>query len=160
MLTQQDGVRLFRASQISRIDNELPRLTVPVLVLHPREVQRPSLDECAELVALIPGARLVEISGGWPLLDGDFDSALPFIERFLTERLDVAPPAKRDAHSLSARELDVLRLLTVGRSNRQVANELVISLSTVAKHVTSILDKTGAANRTEAAVYARDHGLA
>ncbi len=60
---------------------------------------------------------------------------------------------------LTPRELQVLRLIAVGKSNREVAEELVISLSTVAHHVTNILNKTGAANRTEAAAYAARHGL-
>ncbi|HEY4685433.1 MAG TPA: LuxR C-terminal-related transcriptional regulator, partial [Dehalococcoidia bacterium] len=45
------------------------------------------------------------------------------------------------------------------RSNPQIADELVISLNTVQHHVSNILAKTGCANRTEAAVYARDRGL-
>ncbi len=64
-----------------------------------------------------------------------------------------------DAAGLTARELEVLGLITIGRTNREVAEELVISLSTVAHHVTSILNKTGAANRTEAAAFANAHGL-
>lgn len=60
---------------------------------------------------------------------------------------------------LTPRELQVLRLIAVGKSNREVAEELFISLSTVAHHVTNILNKTGAANRTEAAAYAAHHGL-
>jgi NarL family two-component system response regulator LiaR len=64
------------------------------------------------------------------------------------------------AQDLSLRELEVLRLLAAGRSNQQIADELVISLNTVRRHVSNIFDKTGVANRTEAAGYARDHGLA
>jgi DNA-binding NarL/FixJ family response regulator len=60
---------------------------------------------------------------------------------------------------LSGREVEVLRLIAAGRSNPQIAEELVISLNTVQRHVSNILAKTGAANRTEAAVYARDKGL-
>ena len=60
---------------------------------------------------------------------------------------------------LTQREVEVLRLLALGRNNREVAEELVISLRTVAHHVTSILTKTGAANRTEAAAYAARQGL-
>ena len=60
---------------------------------------------------------------------------------------------------LTPRELQVLRLIAVGKSNRELAEELFISLSTVAHHVTNILNKTGAANRTEAAAYAAHHGL-
>jgi len=54
----------------------------------------------------------------------------------------------------------VLRLVAAGRSNQQIADALVISLNTVARHVSNIFDKTGAANRTEAADYATRHGLA
>jgi len=60
---------------------------------------------------------------------------------------------------LSDRELEVLRLLAAGKPNRQIAEELVVALSTVKKHVAHILDKLGAANRTEATARARELGL-
>jgi DNA-binding CsgD family transcriptional regulator len=60
---------------------------------------------------------------------------------------------------LSWREVDILRLVAVGRSNREIGLELSISGHTVANHVRSILRKTGAANRTEAAGYAYRHAL-
>jgi DNA-binding NarL/FixJ family response regulator len=63
-------------------------------------------------------------------------------------------------HGLSQREVEVLRLVAAGRSNQQIADELVISLNTVRRHVSNVFDKTGVANRTEASVYARDHGIA
>ena len=55
---------------------------------------------------------------------------------------------------LTDREVDVLKLLAIGRSNKDISKVLTISLSTVATHVRSILSKTGSANRTEAAAYA------
>jgi DNA-binding CsgD family transcriptional regulator/tetratricopeptide (TPR) repeat protein len=60
---------------------------------------------------------------------------------------------------LSWREVDILRLVAVGLSNREIGLELSISGHTVANHVRSILRKTGAANRTEAAGYAYRHSL-
>jgi len=60
---------------------------------------------------------------------------------------------------LSARELEVLALLADGRSNQAIAAELVISLDTVKRHVSHVLDKLGAANRTQAVGRARDLGL-
>ena len=60
---------------------------------------------------------------------------------------------------LSAREVDVLRLVADGRSNREVGEALFISQNTVANHVRAILQKTGCANRAEAAVYAARHQL-
>jgi LuxR family transcriptional regulator, maltose regulon positive regulatory protein len=61
--------------------------------------------------------------------------------------------------ALSDRELEVLRLLAAGKPNRQIAEELVVTPNTVKKHVTHILDKLGAGNRTEATARARELGL-
>jgi DNA-binding CsgD family transcriptional regulator/tetratricopeptide (TPR) repeat protein len=60
---------------------------------------------------------------------------------------------------LTAREVEVLRLLAIGRTNKDVSLVLAISLNTVATHVRNILNKTQCANRTEAATYAIRHGL-
>jgi DNA-binding CsgD family transcriptional regulator len=60
---------------------------------------------------------------------------------------------------LSERELEVLRLLAAGKPNQQIAKELVVAVNTVKKHVAHILDKLGAANRTEATARARELGL-
>jgi DNA-binding NarL/FixJ family response regulator len=61
--------------------------------------------------------------------------------------------------SLSRREVEVLRLIAAGKSNKQIADELVLSLFTVNRHVSNIYAKTGAANRAEAAAYAAKQGL-
>ena len=60
---------------------------------------------------------------------------------------------------LTGRELEVLRLLAAGKSNQRIAHDLVVALDTVKKHVTHVLGKLGAANRTEAVARARDLGL-
>jgi LuxR family transcriptional regulator, maltose regulon positive regulatory protein len=77
-----------------------------------------------------------------------------------------APPSRRAAAALSGmaepltdREVEVLRLLAAGRSNQRIAHELVVALDTVKKHVTHVLSKLGAANRTEAVARARQLGL-
>jgi DNA-binding NarL/FixJ family response regulator len=61
--------------------------------------------------------------------------------------------------NLSPREAEVLRLVATGRSNREIADVLLISQNTVANHVRSILQKTSCANRTEASLYAVRRGL-
>jgi len=61
--------------------------------------------------------------------------------------------------ALTGRELDVLRLIAAGKSNQRIAHDLVVALDTVKTHVTHILGKLGAANRTEAAARARQLGL-
>ena len=60
---------------------------------------------------------------------------------------------------LTNRELEVLRLVAVGQSNREIAATLVISPKTVSVHVSNILAKLGATTRTEAAVKAHELGL-
>lgn len=76
----------------------------------------------------------------------------------VAERARRALPAYSD--QLSEREVEVLRLIAAGKSNPQIAAALVLSINTVERHVTHILQKTRAANRTEAAVYAARNGLA
>ena len=63
------------------------------------------------------------------------------------------------AAALSARELQVLALLAAGKTNQAIASELVITLDTVKRHVTHILEKLGVANRTQAVIRARELGL-
>jgi DNA-binding NarL/FixJ family response regulator len=67
-----------------------------------------------------------------------------------------APP---DAHGLSAREVQVLRLVANGMSNRDIATELVISERTVARHVQNIFAKLRLSSRAAASVFASEHGL-
>jgi DNA-binding NarL/FixJ family response regulator len=61
---------------------------------------------------------------------------------------------------LTAREVEVMRLLAAGKTDRVIAEELTISIRTVGSHVSSILLKTTTANRTEVATYALRHSLA
>ena len=80
---------------------------------------------------------------------------------------DGAPAADRGAgaivpgliESLTSREMQVLELLAVGSPNQLIADDLVVTLDTVKKHVTHVLGKLGAANRTEAVARARQLGL-
>jgi ATP/maltotriose-dependent transcriptional regulator MalT len=85
------------------------------------------------------------------------------------EALKAAPDAARVAasstpvtarpHGLSARELEVLRLVAAGRSNREIAGQLVISEHTVARHVQNIFAKLDVSSRTAAASFAFEHEL-
>ncbi len=67
-------------------------------------------------------------------------------------------PAAED-EDLSQRELDVLKLLAQGASNREIANRLVLAEGTIKNHVSNILIKLHAANRTQAANLARERGF-
>jgi DNA-binding NarL/FixJ family response regulator len=66
---------------------------------------------------------------------------------------------ERGEEPLTQRELAVLRLVTVGSSNQDIADQLTISINTVKSRISSILDKLQLENRTQAAIYAIHHGL-
>jgi DNA-binding CsgD family transcriptional regulator len=74
--------------------------------------------------------------------------------------LDADPGAGRTLPAgLSRREAEVLRLVAAGMYNREIARALHLSENTVAKHLTSIFNKTGSENRAAAATFAARHGL-
>jgi two-component system, NarL family, response regulator LiaR len=66
---------------------------------------------------------------------------------------------KKPEDLLTVREMDVLRCLARGRSNKEIGTDLFISEKTVKTHVGSILDKLGLADRTQAAIYAVKRGV-
>ena len=103
---------------------------------------------------------------------GDEDSATFELEaaRDVFEELGAAPDVSRvdaltrdtagdDTHGLTARELDVLRLVAAGDTNKAIAARLVISERTVDRHVSNILAKVGAPSRAAATAYAYEHHL-
>lgn len=85
--------------------------------------------------------------------------AEPIGQRRVTRMLDALEQPPEGPDGLTGREVDVLRLLSTGLSNREIGEHLHISANTAANHVRSILMKTGAANRTQAATYAVRHEL-
>ncbi|MEZ4493232.1 MAG: LuxR C-terminal-related transcriptional regulator [Dehalococcoidia bacterium] len=142
----------------------LAQVAVPTLVVHRRDLGGPGrgAEIGADYAAHIPGAQLHLVEGSSWLMPGE-DDPLPAILTFLLgddERLPAASEvAAARSHGLSARELEVLGLLAAGKSNRQIAEELTLSEATVATHVRHIFEKTGSANRVEAANWAREHGV-
>jgi DNA-binding CsgD family transcriptional regulator/tetratricopeptide (TPR) repeat protein len=109
---------------------------------------RGSSDDTARASALLSEAATLAERIGMPVL---FARACALGAR--TERARTPPD------DLSWREVEILRLVAAGRSNQEIGTELHISGHTVANHVRSILRKTGAANRTEAAGYAYRNAL-
>ena len=84
----------------------------------------------------------------------------PEIARKVLFELAHPPKQPPTPDPLTSREMDVLRLLAQGKSNREIADELVLAELTVRTHVSNILGKLHLANRTQAALYALKEGLA
>jgi NarL family two-component system response regulator LiaR len=84
----------------------------------------------------------------------------PSIARKVLLELSQPPKEPLTPEPLTGRELEVLRLVAQGRSNRQIAEQLVIAEMTVRTHVSNILSKLHLASRTQAALYALKEGLA
>ena len=91
-------------------------------------------------------------------------SAWPTFERLGAApdlaRLDGLMGAAPDTTGLTGREVEVLGLLATGKTNREIADALVISEKTVARHVSNIFVKLGVNSRSAATAYAFTHDLA
>ena len=99
---------------------------------------------------------------------GDHDAAVmeSSAARAVLDSLATAESPERDRRArnqsfagLTQRELEILRLLARGKTNRGIAQELVISEKTVASHVSHIFTKLGVTSRSAATAYAYDHDL-
>ena len=151
----------------------LKRIDVPTLILHARDDAQVPFEQGRQLGALIPGSRFVELNGrnhlllesepAWRVVLKEVRAFLDPATKHATEGM---PPDAVDAEAprplpagLTVREVEVLRLIATGRSNRGIADELFITTNTVANHVKNILSKTDSTNRTEAAAFAVEHGL-
>ncbi|MEV0439704.1 response regulator transcription factor [Streptomyces spectabilis] len=82
----------------------------------------------------------------------------------VARRLAAGPPPRpraeaEPAGSPTAREIEILRLVAAGATNREIAAQLYLSEGTVKNHISRILTRLGLRGRAQAALYARDHGL-
>ena len=84
----------------------------------------------------------------------------PIIARKVLQELNLSPKIPPTVQPLTGREVEVLRMVAQGKSNRQIADELVLSLGTVRAHLSNILGKLHLASRTQATLYALREGIA
>ena len=158
-VTQDDWLKMASIWRDSEVETLLPQVHSPTLILHPRDYLNIPVAQSEQVAAMIPNAQLTLIDGTSTF--GDAASGLKAIDDFFAESVEKL--SIFDASSianLSSREVEVLRLLATGKSNQQMANDLVISINTVNRHVSNIYAKLSVDNRTEAAVYAQQNGLA
>jgi pimeloyl-ACP methyl ester carboxylesterase/DNA-binding CsgD family transcriptional regulator len=136
--------------ETERIDvSDLVRqLSVPALVIYEPFHGFAAFELCQHVAAALPNSRFISV---------DRTTEVTAIDEFLRSVLSGAvavDPEPAQASELSVREVEVLSLLACGKSNAQIAEDLVISRNTVIRHVSNIFAKTGASNRAEATSYA------
>ena len=84
---------------------------------------------------------------------GDFVLSPHLLQRLVTRAVQTGGPQRFDALELTAREADVLPLVVYGLSNQEIADRLHLGVTTVKTHVANLMDKLGAQNRVQLAVY-------
>src|SRR5712691_4016243 len=162
----------------------LAGIETPALVLHRREVSWLPVSIARDLASHLRDARLTVLDGEStaPYL-GDADAIAQTIGEFVsapvqpaglpeTSALNMLRPAPMlSAHEvgamvpipggreLTARETDVVRLLAGGQTNQEIAEELVVSVRTIERHIGNIYGKLGARGRARATAYALTRGL-
>ncbi len=140
--TEQPGVRILVLTSFAADDKVFPAIKAGALGYILKD------SGPAELVQAIQ-----QVYRGEPSLE-------PAIALRMLQELSHPPERTPTPDPLSERELEVLRLLAQGKSNREIADRLVITELTVRTHVSNILGKLHLASRTQAALYALKEGLA
>ncbi len=141
------------------LDEELDRITAPTLVLQAIGDRSTTFENGVLVSARIPGARLVPLESRNHILLADE----PAWQVFIGEVAAFLEPDRRafglrepdrPAEPLSARELDVLRLVAEGRTNEEIAVALTLSVRTVERHLSNVYAKLGVGGRAARAAAA------
>jgi DNA-binding CsgD family transcriptional regulator len=161
MMTREDAVIRWQGSAESDVSALLPTIHTPTLVMHPRDFIHLNSEEAVKLASQLPNARLTMLESDDPGdLHGRPASALAAIDDFFAGLSTIEGDAAEEARlqpKLSRRQAEVLALLVRGRTNREIATELVLSLRTVERHVEELYAKLEVRNRAEAIAVALRH---
>ena len=160
--TSPDQLRAYvRATESIDVREDLARIEAPTLILSVSSLPVGSLRLSSDVATRIPNSRFVSIE------PGTGSQAIDSFLRSFPQPVGLRPRAAEMgagvslAFQLSRRQVEVLRLIAAGRTNREIADELVLSLRTIERHVADLYDKLGVRNRTEAVALAlaRGHAL-
>lgn len=150
-----DGIqvtRLIRSSQ--------PDVRVLILTVHEDEtLAREALRAGAAGYIIKQAAEAELISAIHTIQIGDVYVPPKMLRALLVEPQSAAAPGPRPEELLTPRELDVLNLIVRGYTNRQVADELMLSVRTVEGYRANLTEKLDLHNRADLVRYARQHGL-
>jgi pimeloyl-ACP methyl ester carboxylesterase/DNA-binding CsgD family transcriptional regulator len=152
-----------QASMQIDLTSLLPRISIPTLVIHERAFPFGSFELCREVAASIPNARFVVVDDT-SIAGRRHDGHVTAIDRFFRAgRTDAIAPRVRanspvtrlvPVSKLTSREAQVLRLVAAGATNKEIAAELAVAVSTIERHLVNLYAKIGARGRADAIGYA------
>jgi len=141
-----DGSGYFRSGGLPGVGAQVLAAADAYHAMREVRPHRPALDARTAASTLRAEARSGRLAG-------------TAVEAVLTAAGHPARARTRHAAGLTDRELQVLRLIALGRSNREVARELAIAPKTAGNHIQSIYEKAGVGSRAAATLFAMQHGL-
>jgi NarL family two-component system response regulator LiaR len=155
MMPGMDGIQAIR-----RIKTDHPDAKVLVLTSFATDDKIFPAIKAGALGYLLKDSDPAELVTAIRQVNAGECSLHPVIARKVLQELNLSPKQSPGSQLLTVREVEVLRMVAQGKSNRQIADELVISLGTVRAHLSNILSKLHLASRTQATLYALREGLA
>ncbi len=149
----------YDASEKIDVASQLEAIDIPTLVIHDTEFPFGSFELSRGVAAGIRNVQLAVLSG--PFISGtDQEAYVGAVHAFLGGAgASVALPGSRAGGELTARETEVLSLIAKGRTNHEIAGELVLSERTVARHITNLYAKIDVKSKAGATAYALQHRL-
>jgi DNA-binding NarL/FixJ family response regulator len=144
---------------VRRLKEKLPELKVLFLTMHEEEGMLLEALGAGADGYLIKRADEPEIIQAIRVVQRGDVYVHPAMTRALLSQAETAEPLPEPVEPLTRREIDVLRLLARGNTNRQIAEILALSVRTIESHRANLMGKLGLSSRVELVTYAEEHGL-
>ena len=157
------AARTLEATYAYNVEDSAGRIRSPTAVLHRKNDRAIPIELGRQLAARIPGAAFFTLDGADHLpWYGDAGAVARAVLEFVgvaQPAVEITPPPPAIDTDLSARELEILRLVAAGLSDAEIAERLVLSPHTVHRHVANIRTKLGLPSRAAAVAHAARIGL-